>query len=404
MWVTTTKHNHKQPTRNVKCCTRQLVEPVEQPSYASAVAVSPASTSLSSSSSPATFLLTFPTVFLPMSPDEAAACVNFYQRRYNSKPVFTLVHALLLRALERRIDATLLLHHQLFPAGAFVRMSNRSPKDGEPLIDHRAMAYQENLEREMQCIATVTDEHQKDALVSQAKLRAFFAYRDHLRVSSGKEALNLLLSSERVFSDLLLALDNSQIPGDVWSTNICLRKWEPLLREDYEFRTFVHRGVMTAISQYNNYCTYPQLLHQRDFIGTLIQQFWNKQVKHLLPYESYVLDIALLNVCNSCGGPSACTEHPPPLAVVVELNPFTPGTGPALFDWSLDRTQLEEGPCEIRLRTEPLPPETVETYLQVSTPPAEGENPTWCQVLACYETEFTAEPSVDPTASGCGVM
>ena len=97
---------------------------------------------------------TWRSVVLPFPPSLARACVNYYQARYNSRVGrFTPADAALLRDLESRLD------HEMGAArpsddgracsggqtdgegdgrdrgggGVFVRMSNRSPKDGTPL-------------------------------------------------------------------------------------------------------------------------------------------------------------------------------------------------------------------------------------------------------------------------------
>ena len=81
-------------------------------------------------------------------------------------------------------------------------------------------------------------------------------------VSSGKDTLALLLSSERVFLDCVDWLKHGE------PEQICLRQWEDRLCIENEFRCFVHDGNMTAISQFLSFkntclrdCTHEGVQH-----------------------------------------------------------------------------------------------------------------------------------------------
>jgi hypothetical protein len=65
-------------------------------------------------------------------------------------------------------------------------------------------------------------------------------------------------------------------------------------------------------------------------------------------YDTYVIDIAILDAESSVSGQAR--------AVVIELNPFAPSTGPSLFDWEVDSKQLKAGQTvELRLRQTEVP-------------------------------------------------
>ena len=71
-----------------------------------------------------------------------------------------------------------------------------------------------------------------------AQLRAYFEVAHHaLRVSTVDEAVALLCTSERVCRDLERSLE-----GGV-EMSVCLRAWQPSLRQEYEFRGFVCGGA-----------------------------------------------------------------------------------------------------------------------------------------------------------------
>lgn len=92
---------------------------------------------------------------------------------------------------------------------------------------------------------------------------------------------------------------------------------------------------VTAISQYDHYCIYPNLLGMKEELQSKILGFWEK-VHPLVGTESYVIDFAYIQSRDSM--------------VVIELSPFLPCTGAALFSWMFDRKILENGPLEFRIK------------------------------------------------------
>jgi hypothetical protein len=82
-----------------------------------------------------------------------------------------------------------------------------------------------------------------------------------LKVTDEIQALNLILSSKRVYYDLIEVLDCQQVKenkvddiNDIklhdWNNNIIIRQWNDLLDPSIEFRYFVYQSNLTAISQY----------------------------------------------------------------------------------------------------------------------------------------------------------
>ena len=297
---------------------------------------------------------TFYTEFVPITPAIANAFINFYQTRYNSKVLFDSDDLKAIRLVEDH------LKHQVFDSktsrfrasGAFVRLSSRSPKDGDPL-DTQLL-----IQSYSQAIAllrsTYPDEYVsidgKANLEMIAHSRAQF---ECLKVTSAHEALNLILSSERVFTDLIEAVDCQEIQND-WKTNIIVRQWSPLLDPSMEFRCFVYRSKLTAISQYNHYCRFEQFQNENfvQRIKTIIVDYWQKEIQELLDacgevYLNYVIDIGVIEK-----GALSNLE-----CIVIELNPFAPSTGASLFDWRTDIDQLkgERADIEIRVRSNYFP-------------------------------------------------
>jgi hypothetical protein len=151
-----------------------------------------------------------------------------------------------------------------------------------------------------------------------------------LCITSADEAMNLLLTSERAYTDMI-----------DWSyygepEQLVLRKWEPELSYDYEFRVFISENKVTAISQYDHYAVYEHLFEQKEKIQEKILEFWQKVHSHV-GENSYVMDVGYFPKKEEC--------------VLIEVSPFLTCTGPALFHWKNDRELLSNGPLEFRLNT-----------------------------------------------------
>jgi hypothetical protein len=126
--------------------------------------------------------ITFPTRFSPLSKEQGKAYISHYRHRYcrsaspsseDTKEFLGIQN--ILGDLIRSVGCD----------GAFVRLNTRSPKDA---------------------IALDADEFRKhtQAKSIDEKMNLFFdTSMDTLRVRSGIEAVDLLLSSERIFADIL---------------------------------------------------------------------------------------------------------------------------------------------------------------------------------------------------------
>lgn len=154
------------------------------------------------------------------------------------------------------------------------------------------------------------------------------AHTPYLRVTSADDAMNLLLTSERAYTDMI----DWKHYGE--PEQLVFRKWEPELSYDYEFRVFICDNKITAISQYDHYAVYKHLFENKEKIKTSIIEFWNK-VHTSVGEHSYVMDVGYFPKREEC--------------ILIEVSPFLPCTGPALFHWKNDKEQLRNGPLEFRL-------------------------------------------------------
>jgi len=263
---------------------------------------------------------TFNSKFLSLRRCEAEAIVNFYQTFYNCRRRLTLTNICVLIELEKRLDTSIRKH---FPGGAFLRLAGRSPKDAEPLSRAQLRkSYQEALSNVLKEDGTTT----KSPTPNQ-KLRAI-GRTQYLKAEDGVSALNCLLSSERVFTDLHDYLRYGE------PEQICLREWCDEMKLEYEFRCFVYENELRAISQYDHYCVYAHLTPMKADIEKAIRAALAR-VHPMIGERSYIIDFLYIPERQE--------------ARMIELSPFRECTGPACFKWHSDGDQLRQGPFEFRL-------------------------------------------------------
>lgn len=281
--------------------------------------------------------LTFSTELITISHDEARAICNYYRQVYLSREnAIGSDDIAVLELLESRI-ANVLNSTHMQGKSIFCRMSNRSPKDGIPLNGLQLKSLYckclGQIVRDENAAAMSADNYSNLKMVAMCETQM-----KALRCENAPDIMSRLLSSERVFSDLNLALDASkEDPSDVWGTFLALREWNEDLCHDMEFRCFVHNHKLVAISQYNHYIMIPSLQTKeaKHKVRNTIYSFWQRRVRDRLiqsdatvgtnSYSSYVCDIAILSTGE---------------LIVIELNPFATSTGGSLFHWTIDHDIL----------------------------------------------------------------
>ncbi|KAJ5068037.1 cell division cycle protein [Anaeramoeba ignava] len=233
---------------------------------------------------------------------------------------------------------------------AFIKLETRSPKD--------SVYEQPNSKAENFLFEKLLQVHQKKKLKINWKNKIFandiLKYFIHstsqvLKVKNGQEALDLLINSSRIFTDLLRGSEFKNQDGSPYSSSIIIRKWEKI-KSCYEFRGFVHNNKLNCISQYFDIVFYPVLLAQKSQIEKIIRDFHSSiidpKLKHI--YKDYVIDFALLKSKNQNG---KITLNP----ICIEINPFHTLAGPCLFSWKDDRDVIMgQKPFEFRIREECL--------------------------------------------------
>lgn len=163
------------------------------------------------------------TVFLPISKREALAVVRHYKEwvgivsKKGDTTRFGVEDQMVLMALENRIST------KLFELGtpAFFRLCGRSPKDS--LID----IPREDFERILQ------EKKDSNEAIQEVTMR-------NMKIQSSKDVLRLLLTSERMYADMLDYLEFGE------PEQIVLRKWVPDMKMGMEFRVFVKDAKITG--------------------------------------------------------------------------------------------------------------------------------------------------------------
>ncbi len=267
----------------------------------------------------------FDSVFIPLKREEAESILAFHDYSWrNCTKILTERHVEVLKNLEACIDNEIQVIitsqntnnsiEDTNKSAAFIRLCGRSPKDGEPL--HRA-EFPKQYAQVLQHLLEVENypDNANTKMIAISRIQ-------YMKISTGAEAMSLLLTSERVMAEMIDWLKYGE------PEQLCIRSYENQLSIDYEFRCFVYRGQITSISQYDHYTYYPYLLPQQEMLTVGIYNLW-KSI-HLSvndPDSSYVIDVAYLKESGRF--------------MLVELSPFTPCTGAALFHWQTDKLVLQ---------------------------------------------------------------
>ena len=261
-----------------------------------------------------------------------------------------------LRRLEQRVDkACTSLRTKAEAAAAekgrcFVRLSSRCGKDQvlQSVSDEAKQVLWKNMEE-----ARASAGEGEDAVANMEAVAVLTTVQRMLGFSSGAEAVKHLMGSSRVATDLKKTLQpvNEELEDEM---NLVVRRFDPSIKPSSEWRCFVYRGTLTAISQYYHHCYFPSLdAKGDDALRDDVASFVRRLIPHL-PSTSCVVDVSF-----GGNGPR-----------LVELNPFHHSTDACLFDWStpMDLAVLvgEERPGEepaFRRRSEPQSAKAVNKHI-----------------------------------------
>ena len=153
---------------------------------------------------------------------------------------------------------------------------------------------------------------------------------NNMKVTNGKELLNVLLTSERLYHDM----KDWIIHGG--REQIILRKWDERLRPQDEFRVFVKNGKICAACQYDKYCKYDELIKNKDIIEKKIHNYFEEKVKPLMKIKDYAVDLGYIN-----------NEM-----YLIEFSPLIRCTSARLFRWDINYEEMTEGKGKLTVREE----------------------------------------------------
>ena len=268
--------------------------------------------------------ITFPSYFIPIKYREAEAILNYYSSRNLGKlGLFTKEDTNILIELEKKIDHYFNTIDDL-KNGAMFRFSGRSGKDMDYYDNEQIFqAYQANLEK-------ISKKLNKDKNDINSKYVSIVTLMNRFRVFCGKDVLNVILTSERLFLDVkdwLLHGGREQI---------ILRKWNNDLCSDKEFRGFIQGNELKAICQDDRYGLFEETIKNKDLYEKLINEFFFKKLKPLMKIPNYIADFAIVN--NECK--------------LIEFSPFLRCTSACLFRWDNDYEEMLHGNGKLTVRTE----------------------------------------------------
>lgn len=162
-----------------------------------------------------------------------------------------------------------------------------------------------------------------------------------LRCTSFSEIALLLRSSDSLVHDLCHAYDScaDKTSSRPASFVLALRKWYGSLRPEMEFRCFVRKRNLIAISQREVTTFYPALLEKKTAIKASIEDFFAENVRERFESENYTFDVYV-------GGDERVR--------VVDFNPWCAFTLPLMFTWeeleqSFEEEEEEEVEVEMRI-------------------------------------------------------
>lgn len=290
---------------------------------------------------------TFKSEFLDITVDEAMAIVDHWTRHFKDRnisdgdpPTDITKGPPELSDLIGRIDTVI---STLAPTnkGVFVKLSTRSPKDSHIAFAKAKSIYQTRLPS-----VSTPSPNNKLILLQETLIES-------LCVKTGLEAVQLLVSSNRVGEDLEYALsgcdDNTTLAE---RCRLVVRQWVPLPLWA-EFRGFVWNHELTALGQYNHPVVFEELKEKVPTILEDLKQFF-ASIRSMIPLDRYIIDFGWTS----------------DQVYLVEVNPFDgeivfpASTG--LWNWEKDRHQMMNGPLELRIREDELD----EQRLKQTTDPA----------------------------------
>ena len=267
--------------------------------------------------------ITFKTYFIPLKYREAEAILNYnFYRNKNMKDKFTKEDTKILKNLQKKVDYFFETYDDL-KNGAMFRLSGRSGKDMDYYDNKKIMAlYEENLEK-------VSKKLGKEKTDINTKYVAITTLMNRFKVNNGKDVLNVLLTSERLFLDLKDWLNHGG------REQMILRKWDDSLCSDKEFRAFIQNNELKAICQDERFALFQDLVDNKDLYEKLINDYFKKALQPLMKIPNYIADFCILKNNE---------------VKLIEFSPFLRCTSACLFRWDINYDEMLHGDGKLTVR------------------------------------------------------
>jgi len=143
-----------------------------------------------------------------------------------------------------------------------------------------------------------------------------------LKCDNALDVFTLMKASDFVAHDLCHSFDHcvgSRQRPDEFS--LVLRRWYDL-NQAGEFRCFVHRGQLIAVSQRHTSAHFPHL-NEAEFINAVVEKvgsWFEKHIRNNFPLQRYAFDVYV--------------NKPPRMKVsLIDFSPWGATTDPSMFDW-----------------------------------------------------------------------
>lgn len=277
---------------------------------------------------------TFRSAMVPLTRDEVVSLYEGYDRAQKTGDRWPSADVEASSALDR----TLLAVAEKIEEGyrqlglvvgdpAFVRLSSRSAKDAIlccPAIDFRSAlgGLTARVSTDEAKLYTDHPELPPSSELNQKLHAQYIASTELLATTTGATAVERFLYSERVQEDLHQAASKmASEPEFVF--NLVVRELG-LFDVRNEVRGFVFNRKLTALTQYNQTCYFPQALLEREKVIAACTEFVEKLIPAIAADPSSadlancVVDLVILNDGR---------------VMIIELNPFAEFAGSGLFSW-----------------------------------------------------------------------
>jgi len=175
----------------------------------------------------------------------------------------------------------------------FIRLSSRSPKDAAQSDFRFRPEFEAQLKHVQRQHSKLKVTKEESPLYNDRLIALYRASTYCLNSANGEAAVALLVESKRIREDLkeFVGRKGQGEKEKENEFNVVVREFR-FFDPEMEIRAFVHKGKLTALTQYNDLCYFPGVARRADAIRKrIMEQF--PTIAKAVPLKSYVLDLVL---------------------------------------------------------------------------------------------------------------